>query len=67
MTIEFKLDGKKRRWVAVVTKHAQSCKYNMIEKLSRRKAHCFALVIYGEISKSADYRKEQRRSGVKVG
>ena len=43
MIVEFKLDGQKRRWVAVVTKQAQSCEANMIEKLYKGGAHYFAV------------------------
>ena len=47
MTMEFKLGGKKRLWKAISSKEIQPCEANVMERLWKGGACCFAVVIAG--------------------
>ena len=45
MTMEFKFGGKKMVWKALISKEIQQCEANMMEKVYRSGACCFAIVL----------------------
>ncbi|TXG51589.1 hypothetical protein EZV62_024113 [Acer yangbiense] len=48
MTMEFKLGGRKRTWAALPFKEIKQCEAQMIERLCKRSAQCFAVVNDGD-------------------
>ncbi|KAI9156087.1 hypothetical protein LWI28_000296 [Acer negundo] len=47
-TMEFKLGGRKRTWAALPLKEIKQCEAQMIERLCKRGAQCFAVVNDGD-------------------
>ena len=57
MTMEFKLDGKKKVWKALTSKEIQPCEAHMLEKLCRGGAYCFAIMLESTWAKSVNGNK----------
>ncbi|XP_042948527.1 uncharacterized protein LOC122281239 [Carya illinoinensis] len=48
MTMEFKLDSKKRVWKALTSKEVKACEAITFEKLCKGGAYCFAIMVANE-------------------
>ncbi len=65
MTMEFKLGGRKRTWTALSSKEVRPCEANMIEKLCKGGASCFAVVMAspnqeGPLQDDAEIQQQQQ-------
>ncbi|XP_038979199.1 uncharacterized protein LOC120109538 [Phoenix dactylifera] len=62
MTMEFKLGGQKKKWTAMSNKEVRSCEANMIEKLCKGGASCYAIVVTGQHQE--EDKKEDELEGI---
>ncbi|KAI9153176.1 hypothetical protein LWI28_007216 [Acer negundo] len=57
MTMEFKLGGRKRTWASLPLKEIKQCEAQMIERLCKGGAQCFAVVNDGDRQKGKSKKK----------
>ncbi|KAI9168868.1 hypothetical protein LWI28_003061 [Acer negundo] len=61
MTMEFKLGGRKRTWAALPLKEIKQCEAQMIERLCKGGAQCFAVVNDGDRQKGKIKKKNTNK------
>ena len=66
MTLKFKLEDKKRRWIAVVSKQTQLYEASVMEKLYKGEAYCFVMVIAGKDPNPKDGEKSNEGQELKL-
>ncbi|XP_038977863.1 uncharacterized protein LOC120108346 [Phoenix dactylifera] len=63
MTMEFKIGGQKKKWTAMSNKEVRSCEANMLERLCKGGASCFAILMTGQHYEGS-HQEEDEMKGV---